>query len=367
MWSSLPFDVLNNILSFLPADSLARANLACRNWHACATSYPPSSPAVRHRRQPPWFLALPSRGRGLSCYVHNPGTHNWHHVSLDFLSKPVRPAASIGGLLLLRPTSSIVFKLAICNPFTRQFSYFPTPNRIHTNPALGVVLPGTAKLGSGASFSIYIAGGMSDGGASYEPTLEVYESLTNRWRTLGSMPMEFAVRLTVWAPNESVHVDGSLYWVTSARAYSIMGFEIEGNSWRELSVPFADRLEFAGLVERGGKLVLIGATVEEAACVWRLEEGDIWAPIAEVPVELGMRLLGGGKLSWASVKCVGTDGAVCLYRDIGSGMIVWREVEEKRWEWSWVEGCCSIRGKQVHNFAVRGVLLRPDLSPSSFP
>lgn len=229
-----------------------------------------------------------------------------------------------------------------------------------------MVAPCPAESGSAAGFSVYVAGGMSDGGASYEPTLEVYESSSNRWRVVGSMPVELAVRLTVWTPNESVHVDGSLYWVTSARAYSVMGFEIEGGSWRELGVPFADRLEFAGLVKLGGRLVLVGATFKEAACVWRLEAGDVWVPIAEVPAELGMRLVG-GKQSWASVKCTGINGAVCLYRDIGSGMIVWTEGGEKRWGWSWVEGCCSIRGRRVPNFAVRGVLLHPNLSPSSFP
>ncbi|OWM78252.1 F-box/kelch-repeat protein At5g15710-like [Punica granatum] len=366
MWSNLPFDVLSNIFSFLPTDSLARAKLTCRNWRVCATSYSLNSGTV-HRHQPPWFLALPLRGRGLSCYVHNPHTDNWHSVSLDFLPEPVRPAASISGLLLLRPTSSMVFQLAICNPFTRQFRCLPMLNRIRTNPALGVVVPGSVWCNSTPRFCVYVAGGMSDGGASYEPTLEVYESFTNKWRILAPMPMEFAVRLTVWAPNESVYVEGSLYWVTSARAYSVMGFEIEGGRWRELSAPFADRLEFAGLIQLNGKLALVGATCGEPACVWQLNEEGVWVLIVKVPVDLGVRLLG-GKLSWASMKCVGIDGAVCLYRDIGSGMIVWRETEEKgRREWNWVEGCCSIRGKQVHNFAARGVLFHPNISPSSFP
>ncbi|KAK4761079.1 hypothetical protein SAY87_005972 [Trapa incisa] len=373
MWSDLPFHILDNVFSFLSVDSLARAHLACRNWHLCATSYL-ASPLHRLRRgQPPWFLALPSRGRGLSCYAHNPATQTWCHLSLDFFPEPVRPAASIGasGILLLRPSSSVVFKLAICNPFTRQLRYLPAPGRIRTNPALGVVvLPGLAASGSAPGFKIYVAGGMSDGGASYEPTLEVYESSSDTWRMVGSMPVEFAVRLTVWAPNESVHVGGSLYWVTSARAYSLMAFEIgSGGRWRELAVPFADRLEFAGLVEIGGRLVLVGAMFKGPARLWRLEGGSGgWKLITEAPAEMGERLLG-RKPSWASVKCVGIEGAACLYRDIESGMIVWREVEEeeKRWEWSWVEGCSSIRGRKIHNFAVRGVFLHPNLSPSIFP
>lgn len=198
------------------------------------------------------------------------------------------------------------------------------------------------------------------GGATYEPTLEMYDSRHDRWKIVGPMPVEYAVRLTVWTPNESVFTDGVLYWMTSARAYSVMGFEINTNTWRELSVPMADRLDFAALMRRNGKLTLVGGG-GDAACVWELGEGDNWGMVEKVPFELGKRFLG-GKGSWANTKCVGRDGVVCLYKDLGSGMVVWREVTEKgRWEWSWVEGCCSIRGKQVQNFPIKGLLLHPNL------
>ncbi|WRX27321.1 F-box domain - like 10 [Theobroma cacao] len=363
MWSTLPFDVLAKIFSFLSPDSLACARSACRQWHTCARTYPSTLP--QHHQA--WFLALPTRNRGQCCYVHNPVVDKWHMLSLDFLPDPIRPVASIGTLILVRPTNCTILQLALCNPFTRQFKYLPMLNITRTNPAVGVVILEPGQPGPNPDFRVYVAGGMSEaprGGATYEATLEMYDSVDDAWHITGFMPVEFAVRLTVWTPNESVYSDGVLYWMTSARAYSVMGFHLGSHTWRELSVPMADRLEFAALLWRNGRLTLVGGTCGEDACIWELTEGDGWGLIEKVPIELGIKFLG-GKRSWGSTKCVGSEGAICLYREFGSGMVVWREIEEKvRWEWFWVEGCHFIRDKQVQNLQIKGVFLYPNLAPS---
>ncbi|OMP00100.1 hypothetical protein COLO4_12908 [Corchorus olitorius] len=366
MWSNLPFDILAKIFSFLSPDSLACARSACRHWHTCAGTYPSSLTLPQHHQA--WFLALPTRSRGQRCYVHNPVINNWHMLSLDFLPDPIRPVASIGTLILVRPTNCTILQLALCNPFTRQFRYLPMLNITRTNPAVGVVTLESGHHGPNPHFRVYVAGGMSEaprGGATYEATLEMYDSVDDTWQITGFMPMEFAVRLTVWTPNESVYSNGVMYWMTSARAYSVMGYEINSNTWRELSVPMADRLEFAVLLWRNGRLTLAGGTSGGDGCIWELKEGDNWCLIDKVPSELGMKFLG-GKRSWGSTKCVGSEGAICLYRELGSGMVMWREIEEKseKREWFWLEGCHLIGGKQVQNLAIKGVFLQPNLAPS---
>lgn len=367
MWSNLPFDLLLNIFSYLPPDSLVLAKTACRNWHATAEHA--ATLAVRRRRHPPWFIALPTRSWGLSCYAHNPTGENWHILPLDHTISPIKPIATIGGLILLRITSTTSLQLAICNPFTKQFKALPLLHVARTNPAVGVVENSSNRNFSKMGFKIYVAGGMSEaasGGAVYQPTIEMYDSLCDKWDIIGPMPVEFAVRLTVWTPNESVHSNGILYWMTSARAYSVMGFEITTNKWRELSVPMADKLAFAALMPRNGKLTIIGGECGGDGCIWELGEDDLWSLVEKVPLELGVRLLG-DKQNWGSVKCVGINGAVCLYRDLGSGIIVWREVfDEGKWEWGWIEGCCSIRGRQIQNFPIKGLLVQPNLAHSTF-
>jgi hypothetical protein len=84
-----------------------------------------------------------------------------------------------------------------------------------------------------------------------------------------------------------------------------------------------------------------------------------------MPIELGLRLLC-GKRNWEGVKCVSDDGAICLYRELGYGMVIWRKVGEMgRWEWDWVDGYGNIKGKKVLNCPIRGILVHPTLASSS--
>ncbi|KAJ1392175.1 Kelch-type beta propeller [Sesbania bispinosa] len=331
MWSNLPFDILAFIFSFLSPDSLARARSTCRNWYTCAKAYPFNYPITTST----WFLALPIRNHRAICYAHNPVTNNWHHLSMEFLPVPtVRPVSPIWSLLLLKVTnsSSTTLQLALCNPFTRQFRYLPRLHIPRTNPASGVTI-----LDSNHGFDhfrVYVAGGMSEaaqGGANYETAVEMYDSKLDTWQIVRSMPVEFAVRLTVWTPNENVCIKGTLYWITSARAYSVIGFDVTTNTWRELGVPMAERLEFATLVRRNGALGLVVARVRRALAFGR----------------------------WMK----GTSGAWQI-RDLGSGTVVCKRVTD-RWEWVWIDAPGYIKREQVLNCPIRGTLIHPTLANSS--
>lgn len=304
----------------------------------------------------------------MSCSVHNPSGGDWYGLPLDFLPGPIRPIDTVDGLVLCRSSGAMDLQLAFFNPFTRQHRRLPSPNVTRSNPAVGIVTLGPGPIAT--HFRVYMAGGMLTmprGTAStYEPTLEMYDSESNTWQLVGPMPAEFAVRLTVWTPNGGVHINGLLYWITSARAYSIMGFEIRSNSWVELSPPMADRLEFATLVKGAqGKLTLVGGgTCREGACVWELGEGENWNVVAKVPSELGKKFLGREE-SWNGTKCVGVDGVICLYRDLRSGIVVWREnVMTRTSEWAWVDGCQSLKGGEVPNSPIRGLLIYPSMNRS---
>ncbi|XP_062089817.1 F-box only protein 6-like [Humulus lupulus] len=369
MWRDLPFDLLANIFYFLSPDSLACARSTCQQWHNCAKTRPLS----RSHQHPDWFMALPNRSHTQFCYAQNSISKNWYSLPLDFLpgAGAVKPLASVKSLLLFKTTSPTYPHLVVCNPFTKEYKQLPKLNMSRSNPAVGVIaLDDSSRNVSFPCFQVYVAGGMSDsptGCSTYEYTLEMYDSRHDTWQVVGSLPMEFAVRLTVWTPNDNVYCNGVVYWITSARAYSLMGFDILSNTWRELRVPLASKLEFASIVLRNEKLTLVGGTYGDSASVWELGQGDIWVLVGKVPVELRKKFLG-EKESWVSTKCVSSNGAIYLYRDLETGMIVWKEKDYQKgnWEWFWNEGCSSIRGRRVPNLQIKGVIIPPNLCPSCF-
>lgn len=203
---------------------------------------------------------------------------------------------------------------------------------------------------SDKSFRIFVAGGSS--GAAYEESVEVYDSSANEWSNAGPMPAEFAVRLTVWTPNECVYASANrvLYWMTSARAYSVVGFDVESGGWREVKVPLADRLDYAALVGRAdGRVGLVGGAENGEGFVWELRGGDEWSVVGVV----AMRLKGGG-----GIKCVGDVEVVYLFRDLGCEILVGNE-RNGCIEWSLIEGvCCG----SMPRTSVKAVLVRPSLS-----
>nr|GEW36620.1 hypothetical protein [Tanacetum cinerariifolium] len=202
--------------------------------------------------------------------------------------------------------------------------------------------------------------GASGGATSYESTLEMFDSKSNKWTVMGPMPVEFAVRLTVCTPNESVYSNGVLYWMTSARAYSIMGYEMDKDKWKELGVPMGDTLEFATLVPRDGKVAVVGGTHDGNVLVWELGAGDEWILI--MPLELAKIF------AVSSTKCAGIEGEVCLYKDIASRMVVWRSLKnhKNKWEWCFIEGCNTVSGKKLKNHPFKGLFLHPNLAASPF-
>ncbi|KAF5758163.1 putative F-box domain, kelch-type beta propeller, F-box-like domain superfamily [Helianthus annuus] len=354
MWNNLPSDLLANIFSYLPPPSLARAMAACRHWHDCGRTSAAGYKICGHQ-YPPWFIALPTRNNNL-CFVHNSIENTWHLLNLDHVPSLTRPVSTIAGhgLILFKSVGGVPIRLTVCNPFTGWFHPLPLLRKPRTNPAVGVIEGGPDR------FQLYVAGGMSEaassGAASYEPTLETFDSKSNKWTVIGSMPVEFAVRLTVWTPNESVYSNGVLYWMTSARAYSIMGFEIGSNKWAELSVPMGDTLEFATLITRVGKLAVIGGVHGGYVVVWERGDDGEWVMIEKIACELGNRFM--------SSKCVGIEGCVCLYKEIGSGMMVWRSDEdsEDKWVWNSIEGCNRVSGKRIENCPIKGLFLHPNLT-----
>nr|GEU97573.1 hypothetical protein [Tanacetum cinerariifolium] len=151
-------------------------------------------------------------------------------IDIESLGKPL---LIIGGqgLILFKSTGGVPIRLSVCNPFTSQFSYLSHLQKPRANPAVGVAESCTNQ------FKLYVAGGMFEaatgGAASYESTLEMFDSKSNKWTVMGPMPVEFT----------------------------------------ELGVPMGDTLELATLVPHDEKVAVVGGTHDGNVLVWELGAG----------------------------------------------------------------------------------------------
>lgn len=366
MWSSLPTELLTFIFSFLPPDTLARARAVCQQWNFCAQQHHllllSSTSHPHHLHHPPWLLAMPAQNCRHFCYAYNPCLRRWYNISLGFIPNALRLAvAAVGdGLLLVKPSLSIPSPLALCNPFTQHYMLLPPFLCKRCNPSIGVV---STPAGG---YRIYVAGGSSNCTA-YVSTMEMFDSEVGTWQITGKMPEKYAARMILWSTSGSVHHNGVLYWITSAKVYNVIGVDVGAQSpvWFEVGVPCADQLEFATLVvTRGGKgLGLVGGLAGGEVCLWELEGRDTWVLVDNLPGEAVTRLLGReGKLG--SVKCVGGGGLVYLFKDFRCGMLVWKaQIGSCRRDWYWVKRCLSGGDGSLPSFPVKGVVLWPSLSP----
>ncbi|GJS36992.1 unusual floral organs-like protein [Tanacetum coccineum] len=224
MWDNLPSDVLANVFSYLTPCSLARAMVVLpvtdELWRETRAN-------LRHRQA--MFIALPTRS-------------NSKQLVIDLC----RLLEDRFDIVLSPPEGVLLCCQFVIRLLVNLVTFHICKNQGDLSAWWGVREDFTNH------FKLYVAGEMSEaangGAASYEPTLEVFNSKSNKWTVMGSMPVEFAVRVTVWTPNESVYANRVLYWMTSARAYSIMGYEMDREKLKELGVPMGDTLEFATLV-----------------------------------------------------------------------------------------------------------------------
>jgi hypothetical protein len=119
LWGTLPEDLQDRILAWLPFPAFARACTVCKRWNAVTYSH---SFLEMYRRVPspnPCFLMFEAKDRSM-CSVYNPTSNRWHRIPFTFFHYETKfPCAAAGGLLCFCGVSAYP-SLSVCNPLTRR-------------------------------------------------------------------------------------------------------------------------------------------------------------------------------------------------------------------------------------------------------
>ncbi|KAI4388656.1 hypothetical protein MLD38_000966 [Melastoma candidum] len=336
IWSKLPVEILDHILTFLPLKSLLILASTCRHFHSLLSSPAFASRADCRSRLSPSSSAF--------LVLSHPHSHRHHFRLYDSLlgswrSSPL-PSSSSSALLLSTSNSLFCFSLPsssaflISNLLTRSSRLIPFPS-----------LPFSASSFELLSFVSTPASGYRIlASSSRSSPAFLYDSRSLSWRRFDS----FNLRLSRSRLGEGVYFEENFYFATSDR-HPVSRFDPESGvverCGRGLEL-LENELTFCRLVSDGERrLFLVGGVgpngISRGVKVW-VRAGDGWAETERVPEMICRKLMSVCYHNYEHVYCLWHQGMICIC------CYTWPEVlyyRESRGTWHWLPKCPSLPEK----------------------
>ncbi|KAJ6812450.1 F-box only protein 13 [Iris pallida] len=349
-------DLLEKVLSRLPAPSFFRLRAVCRRWNSTAASATFRLACSEVPSRDPWFL-MSGQEPDRPMTVYDSGERSWRVLDRptffqrDGLSKPPAiPVASSGGLVCFRTPPG---QLIVCNPVTGACREIPRPDGYGSIEPLHAI----AMSSSGDAYRIVLVFGELP-----ELKFRVFDSSKNRWedeaalrRAIGSASPESdtvyflskagdvvasdmmqrsptkqysSVLTAVGGGQEVVHFLG--------RSGTVLACDLSLGTFDERPGPLPAFFEHSiDVVECGGEVlaVVLSEMLETASLrVWRFSEGGrSWQHVAAMPPSMSHEFYG----RKADINCVGCGSGgsilICVNSPESSSRYVMCNLLEEEW------------------------------------
>ncbi|KAJ7958251.1 F-box/kelch-repeat protein [Quillaja saponaria] len=348
IWSSLPEELLEKILSFLPFKMILNLRSTCKFFNSLISSpnfiykYSSSSPLFSS------FLLLshPQCHHHLALYDSVVGTWRNNSVSPSLLLPSAAPSAilsSSNGLVCLSVPSSS--SLLVCNLLTNSTRSIEFP----TYPFQFELL---TLISTPGGYTIFIL-------CSWSSSTDVflYDSKFLSWRRFdGSQPI-----LSDNFHQKGAFFHGCLYF-TTPEPCSIVCFDLETGKWDRPNGELPDQLIFARLVSDGdGKLYMIGGVgtngISRSMILWEMGEAGNWVKLDSLPEFMCRKFGSVCYHNYEHVYCFWHQGMICIC------CYTWPEIlyyKFSRRTWHWLPKCPSLPEKWSCGF--RWFSFVPELS-----
>ncbi|KAF3446552.1 hypothetical protein FNV43_RR11732 [Rhamnella rubrinervis] len=274
IWSRLPEELLEHVLSFLPLKSLLNLRSTCKHFSSLIFSPPFVS---KHSSSSPFssFLLLSHP----QCYHHFPlydsSLGNWRNLTLSvsaLLPSAAAPASLLSasnGLLCFSLPSSTSF--LVCNLLVKS-------SRVIQFPSYPFSFELLSLFSTPVGYNIFMLSSGSSSSSAF-----VYDSKFHTWRQFDG----FDPIITDNYHQEGVYFDGSLYFVTP-EPFSVVCLDLESGKWQRSNAELPSELTFVRLVSDGeGKLYLISGIgsngISRSMKLWELVEGRKWVEVERAP------------------------------------------------------------------------------------
>ncbi|GMN34928.1 hypothetical protein TIFTF001_004978 [Ficus carica] len=352
IWSRLPEELLELVLSFLPLKTFYNLRSTCKRFNSLVFS---SSFVSKHSSSSfPSFLLLshPQCHRRLALYDSSLAT--WRDLTLSS-PKTTPPTSSLlsssNGLLCFSLPSPSSSSFLVSNALSKSSRLIKFPFYPFSFDTLSLV---STPLG----YYIFTISSRSNLNSVF-----VYYSKTNYWREFDG----FEPVLSENYHEKGVYFNECLYF-TTPEPFSVVSFDLESGKWERSVARLPNDLTFLRLVSGGGggerKLYLIGGIgrngISRSVKLWEMnEEMNNWVEIERVPELMCQKFMSVCYHNYQHVYCFWHQGMICIC------CYTWPEIlyfKSSRRTWHWLPKCPSLPEKWSCGF--RWFSFVPDLYAS---
>ncbi|KAJ6709710.1 F-BOX/KELCH-REPEAT PROTEIN [Salix koriyanagi] len=352
IWSRLPEELLEHVLSFLPVKTFLNLRSTCKHFKSLLFS--PSFMSKHTTSGSPFssFLLLSHPQFYQQFPLYDSISGSWRHLALS-LSVLLPVAGSNGsptctllsssnGLFCFYLPSS--YSLLVCN-------FLAKSSRIVEFPSYPFSFDSLTFVSRPFGYKIFVLCSKFSSNSVF-----VYDSKIHSWQKFDP----FEPILGGDYRQEGVLFDGSLYFTTS-EPFSIACFDLESGRWERLDSELPGDLAFIRLVSDGeNKLYLIGGVgrngISRGVKLWELGGGRNWIEVESLPEMMCKKFVSVCYHNYERVYCFWHQGMICIC------CYTWPEIlycKVSRRTWHWLPKCPSLPEKWSCGF--RWFSFVPDL------
>lgn len=358
IWKSLPEDVEDKVLAWLPLGSCSRFRSVCKRWYNLLNSerfFQMHSSNAGHET---WILAFgdqspdPKLGFKYEGHVFDPITSRTFTLEFPFLPENSDPVASAGGLVCFCCDSSSNGErdvgFYVCNPITKAWKFIPSPcSRV------SVVTLVVDSESSFMGYKLYVFCEASAVRWLWVGVLDhsamEYDSKLNRWKDVGDVHSGEQFK-----PG-SVYMNGKVHLLSSE---IVEALDVQQGNWIKVDGAPA-YASCATLLQREGRLLVVGDMVHHnvfhlpnlpsyvGVVIWEFDPvTHLWIEVSRLPETMV------DSFSYSSFSCVIVGDLLFLFsKNISLPLVMIYSFPQQTW--SCQTNTCSLLTPKVFAFSPR--------------
>lgn len=326
IWSQLPKELLEQILSFLPFRSMWKLRSTCKHFKSLLFS-----PQFMYQRSSsslpspfPSFLLL----HHPQCYqrfaLYDSARYTWRN--LDFSLCDLIPSTEPSFTLLSVSKGLFCFSLPrsssflVCNLLAGTSTVVKFPTYPFAFEQLTLV-----STSVGYKLFVLCTGSSSTSGF-------LYDSRILSWRHFQG----FERILSHNYHGEGAYFDGCLYFLTP-EPFSVVCFDLESGKWKRSDTELPGELMFVRLVSgEEGKLYMVGGVgsngISRSLRLWELDGAREWVQVESLPEMMCRKLVSVCYHNYEHVYCFWHQGMICICCYTWPEILYFK-VSNRTWHW----------------------------------